>query len=68
MSSATVSPKQGGQLIGRDQLPARLAISQRKVDALLASKALKSFKIGKKRVVSETALTDFIRKQEQTSR
>jgi hypothetical protein len=68
MSSATVSPKHGGQLIGRDQLPARLAISQRKVDALLASKTLKSFKIGKKRVVSETALADFIEKQEKAAR
>lgn len=59
-----IATKTGAQLYGREELPARLSVPQRSADKLLASKKIKSFKIGRRRVCSEQAILDFIRRQE----
>ncbi len=64
MSSNTVAAKNSSQLYGREQLPGRLSVPQRAADKLLATKKIKSFKIGRRRVCSEQAILDFIRRQE----
>ena len=52
-------------LYGRLQGAARLGISLRTFDELLATKKLRSVKIGKRRLVSEEAIQEFIRRAEK---
>ncbi len=52
-------------LYGRLQGAQRLGISLRTFDELLATKQLRSVKIGKRRLVSEEAIQDFIKKAEK---
>jgi excisionase family DNA binding protein len=44
----------------------RLSISVRLLDSLLAQRELKSVKVGRRRLVSEEAIQDFIRKREKS--
>ena len=60
-----IEAKAKPQLYGRDALAQKLAIPLRAADALLAEKKIKSFKIGRRRVVSEEAITQFIKQQEK---
>lgn len=53
-------------LIGVRALAAHLAISVRGVHRLIASGALPSLKIGRRRVVSRDALHDWLAKQQDT--
>jgi excisionase family DNA binding protein len=53
------------QCLGREQVAARLSVSQRTADALIWSGRIKSLRIGKKRLVTESALAAFIREQQQ---
>ena len=43
----------------------RLGISVRLLDSLLAERALRSLKVGRRRLVSEEAIQDYIRKREK---
>jgi len=52
-------------LYARLQAAARLGVSVRTLDELLATNQLRSVKIGKRRLVSEEAILDFIRKAEK---
>jgi excisionase family DNA binding protein len=52
----------------RENGAARLGISLRKFDELVATGELPSVKIGKRRLVSENALLNFIKKHETKSR
>ncbi len=56
------------QLLTREQVAQRLSVSLRTADALILSRQIASLKIGKKRLVSETALTAFIKRQENTAK
>jgi len=56
------------QLLTRDQLAQRLCVSVRTADALILSKQIGSLKIGKRRLVSENALSAYIKKQEAATR
>jgi excisionase family DNA binding protein len=46
----------------------RLKIGQRTFDELLATKQIKSLKIGKRRMVTEHSLQEFVRRAERASR
>jgi excisionase family DNA binding protein len=63
MISADVQTKP--LLYGRMQGAQRLGISLRTFDELLATKQLRSVKIGKRRLVSEEAILDFIKRAEK---
>jgi excisionase family DNA binding protein len=52
-------------LYGRLHGAARLGISVRTFDELIATNKLRSVKIGKRRLVSEEAIRDFIAKAEK---
>jgi excisionase family DNA binding protein len=52
-------------LYKRESAAARLGVSLRMLDALIATKKLPSVKIGKRRLVSEEAIQTFIRKAEK---
>jgi excisionase family DNA binding protein len=52
----------------REEAAARIGISLRKLDELIASKEIPSLKIGKRRLVSEAALVSFVKKSENKSR
>jgi hypothetical protein len=52
------------QCLGREALAERLAITPRVADILMKTGVIKSMRIGRRRVVSESALLEFIRKQE----
>lgn len=52
----------------RQQIADKLKVSLRTVDELILSGQIQSFKIGKRRLVSETSLAAFIRKQEALSK
>jgi excisionase family DNA binding protein len=56
------------QLLTRELVAQRLGVSIRTTDTLILSRQIASLKIGKKRLVSETALAAFIRKHEQGAR
>jgi excisionase family DNA binding protein len=56
--------KTAPQLYRREDLARKLNISLRAADELILSKKIPSLKIGKRRLVSETAIATFIRKQE----
>lgn len=43
----------------------RLGISVRLLDSLLAEKELRSVKVGRRRLISEQSILDFIRKREK---
>lgn len=53
------------QCLNREDVANRLKISQRMADALILAGRIKSLRIGKKRLVTESALAAFIRQQEQ---
>jgi hypothetical protein len=55
-------------LHGRKEGARRLNISQRTYDELCATKKLKTLKIGKRRMTTEAALLEFIRRAERASR
>jgi excisionase family DNA binding protein len=44
----------------------RLGISVRLLDSLLAERALRSLKVGRRRLVSEESLLEFIKKREKS--
>jgi excisionase family DNA binding protein len=52
-------------LLKRELAAMRLGISLRTLDALIAARQIKSVKIGKRRLVSESSIQDFIRRAEQ---
>jgi excisionase family DNA binding protein len=52
----------------RERVAQRLDISLREVDRLIATKQIASLKIGKRRLVSETAIQAFVRKREAAAR
>lgn len=52
----------------REELAQVLKISQRKCDELILAKEIKSFKVGKRRLISESAVTAYIKKQELLAR
>ena len=56
---------QGPLLMKREIAALKLGISLRTLDALIAARQIKSVKIGKRRLVSEASIADFIRKAEQ---
>jgi excisionase family DNA binding protein len=60
--------KSAPQLYRREQVAEKLGISLRAADELILTKQLPSLKIGKRRLVSETALLTFIRKRETTAK
>ncbi len=64
---ATAKPA-APQLLTREQVAQRLGVSIRTADTLILSRQIASLKIGKKRLVSETALAAFIRRHEQEAR
>ena len=65
----TMTAKSGApQLLTREQVSQRLSVSLRTADALILSRQIASLKIGKKRLVSETALAAFIKKQEHAAK
>lgn len=56
-------------LLHRREIAAlRMGISLRMLDELIATKELSSVKIGKRRLVSEEAIQNFIRKAERSKR
>lgn len=56
------------EVLRRPQVADRLKLSLRTVDALILGGQIKSFKIGKIRLVSEESLAAFIRKQETAAK
>lgn len=56
------------QALARQEGAKRLNVSVRKFDELLATKQILSFKIGKRRLVTEAALENFVRKQERAAK
>ncbi len=52
-------------LLKREHAAMRLGVSLRTLDELIASKALASIKIRKRRLISERAIEDFIHKAEK---
>lgn len=52
----------------REEVAKELKISIRKTDELILSKQLPSFKVGKRRLVTEAALSQFIRRAEAAAR
>jgi excisionase family DNA binding protein len=60
---------QTGALLHKREIAAlRLGVSLRTLDELIASKQIASVKIGKRRLVSETSLANFIRKRESVAK
>lgn len=53
---------------GRLAGAARLGVSLRTFDELLATKQIKSLRVGRRRMVSEESLVEFIKRQERASR
>jgi len=51
-------------LLKRELAAMRLGISLRTLDGLIAERQIKSIKIGKRRLVSESSIQDFIRRAE----
>jgi excisionase family DNA binding protein len=51
-----------------DQAARLMGISERKLDELIATKEIRSFKIGKSRRITHDAITAFIKKKEQEAR
>jgi excisionase family DNA binding protein len=51
----------------RPTVAQRLKISIRKLDYLIQEKKIKTLRIGKRRLISEEALQDFIRKAEKAA-
>jgi excisionase family DNA binding protein len=64
MEATPTVTKQAPQCLGREEFARRLGVSLRTADALILSKQIKSLKVGKKRLVTEDALAEFIRKRE----
>ncbi len=60
----TITAKAAPQCMGRETVAQRLGVSLRTADALILSRQIKSFKVGKKRLVTEKALAEFIQKRE----
>jgi excisionase family DNA binding protein len=65
---ATVEQAANNKLNRREQLAERLGVSLRTADELIASQQIKSLKIGRRRLVSESAIAAFIAKQEKANR
>jgi excisionase family DNA binding protein len=61
MAEAVVAPL----LHRRTSAAQRLGISVRLLDSLLAERALRSLKVGRRRLVSEESIQDYIRKREK---
>jgi excisionase family DNA binding protein len=62
----TTSDVQVKPLLHRREIAAlRLGVSLRLLDELLATRQLASVKIGKRRLISESAIIDFIRRAEK---
>jgi len=64
-----IAPKQNQapQCLGRETVATRLGVSQRTADMLILSGQIRSLKVGKKRLVTEVALADYIAKQEKAA-
>jgi excisionase family DNA binding protein len=57
------------QMVYRPSEAAKLlAISERKLDELIAKREIKSFKVGKSRRITREAITAFIRRAESAAR
>jgi excisionase family DNA binding protein len=68
-TSPMIAADQVKPLLHRREIAAlRLGVSLRMLDELVATKQLASVKIGKRRLVSEQAIQDFIRKAERSTR
>lgn len=64
----TATSKAAPQLLRREEVAERLGISLRAADELILTKQLPSLKIGKRRLVSDSALAAFIRKRESVAK
>src|SRR5580704_1198583 len=64
----TKSASNAPQCLNREEVAQRLALSQRMADFLILSGAIRSMKIGKKRLVTEASLGEFIRERELASK
>ena len=53
---------------GREDAAQLLGISLRKFDELVSSKEIRTYTVGKKRMASADALSEFIRKRERAAR
>jgi excisionase family DNA binding protein len=67
-ATAATAAKQAPQCLGRDEVARRLGLSLRTTDTLILSGQIKSFKVGKKRLVTEEALSAYIRGREKVAR
>lgn len=52
------------QFMSRQKVAQRLDVSLRTIDGLVKSRALRSMTVGKKRLISEAALAEFVRRRE----
>ena len=59
--------KSSTQLLRREEVAEKLAVSLRHADELILSKKLPSLKIGKRRLVTTDSLEAFVRKQERSA-
>ena len=55
------------QLLSRRQVASRLGICLFTLDKIIASKGLRSLRIGKRRLFTEEAIVDFIKQQEKSA-
>ncbi len=58
---------EANELHERPTVADRLKISLRKLDYLISAREIKTIKIGKRRLISESAIADFIRKGERAA-
>jgi excisionase family DNA binding protein len=68
MKAEQIHREERDKVFEREEVAEVLRISVRKADELMLTKQLPSFKLGRRRLVSEKALTDFIRKLEAAAR
>lgn len=67
MDMVTVKTSSAPQCMGREQVASRLGVSQRMADTLILNGKIKSLLIGRKRLVTEASLAEFIRQREAAS-
>lgn len=56
------------QFMSRQKVAQRLDVSLRTIDGLVKSRALRSMTIGKKRLISEASLREFVRRREAAAK
>ncbi len=68
LEEAMQENKSAPQLYRREELARKLNVSLRCADELILTKKIPSMKIGRRRLVSENAIANFIRKQEAAAK